>query len=64
MAYFVIREISNPIFGDVYFCEDGSGYCDHKADAKRFATKEEAKEWAGINDDELGSQLKIMKVKE
>lgn len=64
MAYFIIQERNNPIFGTVYYCEDGSGYCDHKADAKRFATKAEAMEWGSINDEELGGIVKVIKVKE
>ncbi|AHI60497.1 hypothetical protein AKS96_28 [Escherichia phage vB_EcoS_AKS96] len=64
MAYFIIQERNNPIFGTCYYCVDGSGYTSNKSEAARFETKQEAIEYAHVTDEELGSVMKIIKVKE
>ncbi|AFH19923.1 hypothetical protein ACG-M12_0041 [Escherichia phage vB_EcoS_ACG-M12] len=64
MAYFIIKEKNNALFGDCYFGGE-AGYTTDKNEADRFETKEDAKSvLTGYFTEEDFKLVKIVKVKE
>lgn len=63
MAYFIIKEKNNALFGDCYFGGE-AGYTTDKSEADRFETKEDAKAvLTGYFTEEDLKSVKIVKVK-
>lgn len=64
MAYFIIKETNNALFGDCYFGGE-AGYTTDKNEADRFETKEDAKSvLIGYFTEEELKAVKIVKVKD
>ncbi|CAJ42250.1 hypothetical protein rtp46 [Escherichia phage Rtp] len=64
MAYYIIKEKNNALFGDCYF-GGPAGYTTDKSEADRFDTKEEARDvLTGYFTEEDLKSVKVVKVKE